>query len=174
MEFIEESFKSLVEHCIHHGIDIKQDSFKLINSLSSPIDIKKSNVFLLGVFVNREKTPKTKIYREGRNYKAGENFFEVYFAMFLPDLEQYAKILRVLCDFEEDEEKNRYRLLNSENELKESTLIKYFLKLKDNKGVSMSANAIFVRVEKRVETLQALPDTVSVSDIKINMKRKKQ
>ena len=173
MEFIEKSFDSLVEHLINHGLEAKQNSFILIDSISAPINAKKLNAFLLGVLVNREKTPKNKIYREGKEYKAGENFFEIYFAITLPNLEQYAKIMRILCDFEEDEEKNRYRLLNSSKELKEATLVEHFLTLKDDKGVSMSANAVFVRVEKGVITLQALPKTTPVSDVQTKIKRKK-
>jgi hypothetical protein len=172
MEFIEKSFESLVGHLIDNGLEAKQDSFKLIDSISSTINNKKINLFLLGVLVNREKTPKNKIYREGREYKAGENFFEIYFAITLSNLNQYAKILRILCDFEEDKEKNRYRLLNSSKELKDATLVEHFLSLKNDKGVSISANAVFVRVEKSVITLQTLPKTTPVRDIKTKIKRK--
>lgn len=167
MEFIEKSFESLISHCIHNGLDVKSNDFNLINSLSTPLDNKKINIFLLGVMVNREKTPKNKVYREGREYKLVDNFFEIYFSITFPNLEQYAKVLRILCDFEEDTEKTKYRLLNSSEELKDSTLVEHFLNLRNDKGGSMSANAVFVKVEKSVETLQALPQTTPVSTVKI-------
>jgi len=173
MEFIEQSFDSLVKHLMSNGLEAKVDSFKLIDSLSTTINSKKINAFLLGVLINREKTPKNKIYREGREYKAGENFFEIYFAITPSTLDDYATILRILCDFEEDQEKSRYRLLNSSKELKEATLVEHFLTLKDDKGLSMSANAVFVRVERSVITLQSLPTTVPVRDVQTTIKRKK-
>jgi len=173
MEFIEESFQSLIKHCINNGLERKEKDIHFIDSLSTPIDSKKINVFLLGVMVNREKTPKNKVYREGRDYKLADNFFEIYFSITFPNLEAYAKTLRILCDFEEDEEKTKYRLLNSSQDLKESTLVEHFLNLKNDKGVSMSANAVFVRVEKSVSTLQTLPTRTPVSDIDIKTKRKK-
>lgn len=173
MEFIEKSFESLITHCMDNGLDVKENDFTLINSLSMPVDNKKINVFLLGVMVNREKTPKNKVYREGRDYKLANNFFEIYFSMTFPSLEQYAHVLRVLCDFEEGSDKTKYKLLNASEELKTSTLVEHFLTLKNDKGVSMSANAVFVKVEKSVETLQTLPNVTPVSDINIKTKRKK-
>ena len=173
MEFIEDGFQSLVNHCINSGLDVKEKDINFIDSLISPIDSKKINVFLLGVMVNRDKTPKNKVYREGRDYKLADNFFEIYFSMTFPNVDLYAKTLRILCDFEEDKEKTRYRLLNSSQDLKESTLVEHFLNLKNDKGVFMSANAVFVRVEKSVSTLQTLPKVTPVSDIKIKTKRKK-
>lgn len=173
MEFIEDSFKSLINHFIDNGLKFKEKDFNFIDSLSTPVASEKINVFLLGVMVNRDKTPKNKVYREGRDYKLADNFFEIYFSITFPNLDVYAKTVRILCDFEEDEEKTKYRLLNSSQDLKESTLVEHFLNLKNDKGVSMSANAVFVRVEKSVSTLQTLPTSTPVSDVSIKTKRKK-
>ena len=167
MEFIEESFEALIKHCIDNGLEVKEKDFTLINSILDTPNDKKINLFLMGVFLNREKTPKIKVYRERDKYKLERNFFEVYFSMTFLNLEHYAKVLRILCDFEEDKEKNRFRLLNSSQDFKASLLIDSFLNLKNDKGVSNTANAVFVRVEKSVETLQVVPERAMVRKVKI-------
>jgi len=167
MAFIEESFNVLIKHCINNGLEVKEKDFALINSISDTPNDKKINLFLMGVFLNREKTPKIKVYRERDKYRLEKNFFEVYFSMTFPSLEEYSQVLRILCDFEEDSEKNRFRLLNSSQDFKSSLLIEPFLNLKNDKGVSNRANAVFVRVEKSVETLQTAPERKLVKEVKI-------
>ena len=173
MEFIEKSFQDLIKHCISKGLDVKQENFNLINSFSSALKKDCINVFLLGVLLNRDKTPKNKIYKEGREYKAGENYFDLYYAIYVDDFEKLSLLLRILSDFEEDEKGNKYRLLNSSKDLQESLLVDNFLKMRDEKLDFIVTNSIFLKIQTSVITLKSIPKTVPVSDVKVNMKRRK-
>jgi hypothetical protein len=172
MEFIENSYKRLVDHCISNGLSANKADFTLVNSLSTVLDDKKINIFLLGVLLNREKTPKNKVQKIGREYELGHNYYEIFFALYVRDLDRYAMLLRILSDFEEDEDKNRYRLLNSSKELKDSMIVENFLSIKDSSKQQIATNSIFIRVETSVDTLQVMPQTIPVREIDIKTKRK--
>ena len=82
-------------------------------------------------------------------------------------------ILRILADFEEHKGV-KFRLLNSASDLESSVLVNNFLKLKNNSGELISNNTIYVRTLVAVETLQEIPTTVPIRDVKINVNKKEK
>lgn len=170
MEYIKESFDILQKHLLDNGLS-KGSSFELILSLTPNILEKKIYTFFLGVLVDRDKTQSQKVYKIDKKYELANNYFDIYFALYSENLDDLALISRILVDFEEMEN-IKFRLLNSKKELQDNLIVQNFLRLNTHHSF-ISSTALFVKVSVSAKSLKQLPSTVLVSDIKIDVERKK-
>jgi len=163
MEFIEESFNHLQNHLLANGLEKKKKNFNLINSISKPSSAPEDiDAFFLGTLINREKTPRDKIYLEDKQYKVVDNVFDLYFAISSNEFNTLAMIFRIFADFEVIEGGIKVTLLNSIKELDESPIfVKTFLKQDNN------YNAVVVKLSKNVASLLTPPTVKEVKKVEM-------
>jgi len=162
MEFIEESFNHLQNHLLANGLKKKKKNFNLINSISKPSSSEDIDAFFLGTLINREKTPRDKIYLEDKQYKVVDNVFDVYFAIYSNDFKTLAMIFRIFADFEVIDGGIKVALLNSIKELDDSPIfVKTFLE-KDN-----NYSSIVVKLTISVASLLTPPTIKEVTKVEM-------
>ena len=163
MEFIEESFNHLQDHLLANGLKKKKKNFNLLNSISKPSSVPEDiDAFFLGTLINREKTPRDKIYLEEKQYKVVDNSFDVYFAICSNELKTVAMIFRIFADFEVIDGGIKVALVNSIKELDEGPIVvKTFLKQENN------YNAIVVKLTISVASLLTPPTIKEVKRVEM-------
>jgi hypothetical protein len=163
MEFIEESFNHLQNHLLANGLKKKKKNFNLINSISKPSSASEDiDAFFLGTLINREKTPRDKIYLEDKQYKVVDNSFDLYFAISSNEFDTLAMIFRIFADFEVIDGGVKVTLLNSKKELDETPIfVKTFLKQDNN------YNVVVVKLSKNVPSLLTPPTIKEVKKVEM-------
>lgn len=163
MEFIEKSFESLRTHLISNGLNVKEENFNFIHSISSFSEKKEFvDICFLGTLINREKTPRYKFYLQDNVYKVANNTFDVYFALYTQKLSTLSIMYQIMVDFENFKDGEKLFLLNGLNELKESPdFVKDFLKRSQKNGLMV------VKIGCKVPSLVTPPVLKEVKRVEV-------
>ena len=161
MEFIEEGYECLKNHLIKNGLEQEERNFNLISSMSTyKNQPNKVDVFFLGMLINREKTPRDKLYFQDKQYKVANNIFELYFAIGSDNVTILAKLFRILIDFESLEDGKKIYVLNGLKDLNE---VPVFVNNFFNK--SIHSTATLLKLTMSVESLVEAPEVKEIKKV---------
>ena len=169
MDLIKESFNSLTSHIKKYNLN-RDSNFTFFDDSNS---LEDKSIYFLGTSINQDKTPQNKISFSNSEYIQNSNFFDLYYAIFIEKKEELIAILRVLIDFPNDNDGNKFDVLNnSAVDLNKNFYIKYFLNNLNSDNNLLLSNFIFVKSEAKIITLKEIPITSKVSKVSIVTKRK--
>lgn len=171
MDFIKENFNFLISHIKKNSLDfVSDDNFIFKNKFDN---FQEKYIFFLGASVNQDKTPQNKISFGKSIYSKNNNIFDIYYALHIPEIEEYINVLRILIDFPNDNLGNKFEILNNSSiDINENFYIKFFLSKINNEDRIFLSNFIFIKSEMKIITLHEIPKTSKVSEVLITTKRK--